>query len=340
MSFQIGPYTIHSRLLLAPMAGITDKPYRDICRRYGAGLVSSEMITSDLAMLNTQKTQSRLIQADEPEPRSVQIVGTDPQKMAEAARYNVEIGANIIDINMGCPAKKVCNKLAGSALMQDEKLVEKILKSVVQAIDIPVTLKTRTGWNYKNRNAINIAKIAEDCGISCITIHGRTRNQAYTGFAEHETIRQIKKAIKIPVIANGDIKDASDARFILDYTHVDGLMLGRITRGQPWIFKQINDELSDNKPPDPIGNQEKKNLIITHIQDINKILHKEENTPFIPKSQRVRQMKIARKYIGWYLYSLMDQDDNLLKKYRREIFSIDDAELQIIKLEEILNRLL
>ena len=328
MSFQIGPYTIHSRLLLAPMAGITDKPYRDICRKYGAGLVSSEMITSDLSMLNTKKTQSRLIQANEPEPRSVQILGTDPQKMAEAARYNVGIGANIIDINMGCPAKKVCNKLAGSALMQDENLVERIIKSVVQAVDIPVTLKTRTGWNYKNRNAINIAKIAEDCGISCLTIHGRTKNQAYTGFAEYETIRQIKKLIKIPVIANGDIKNASDARFILDYTQVDGLMLGRITRGQPWIFKQINDELTGKNSPKAISNEEKKSLIIEHVSTI------------CQDQRSAHSFRIARKFINWYLYNLIDQNDNLLKQYRREIFSIDDADLQIIKLEEILNRLL
>ena len=331
MSFKIGPYTLHSRLLLAPMAGITDKPYRDMCRIYGAGLVCAEMISSDLSMLKTKKTQSRLIQSDEPEPRTVQILGTEPQIMADAARYNVEIGANIIDINMGCPAKKVCNKAAGSALMQDEKRVREILLKVVQAVDVPVTLKTRTGWNNKNRNAIRIAKIAEDSGIACITIHGRTRNQAYTGFAEYETIRQIKKAISIPVIANGDIRKADDAQFILDYTQADGLMLGRVTRGQPWVFKQINDALSSNKPPKLITTLEKKSIIIKHIKNLHQ--------PLVGKTDSARQVYIARKHIGWYLYNLVGHNDKLLNKYRREIFSIENATTQVAKLEEILTRI-
>jgi len=243
MSYQIGSYQLKSKLLLAPMAGITDRPYRDACRKYGAGLTSSEMITSDLSLINTKKSQFRLPQKNEPGPRSAQIVGTEPKIMADAARFNVEHGAHIIDINMGCPAKKVCNKAAGSALMRDTKLVKEILHEVVSAVDVPVTLKIRTGWAKNQRNAIDIANIAEDAGVVSLAVHGRTRNQGYTGFAEYETIRQIKQKLGIPVLANGDIKNIQDARFIFDYTQVDGLMLGRISPGRTWIFKEINDIL-------------------------------------------------------------------------------------------------
>lgn len=328
MSFKIGPYTIHSRLLLAPMAGITDRPYRDVCRKFGAGLVSSEMISSDLSLLKSQKTQKRLIQLDEAEPRCVQILGNNPQKMADAARYSVDIGANIIDINMGCPAKKVYKKAAGSALMQDEGLVREILANVVNAVDIPVTLKTRTGTDNKNKNAINIAKIAEDCGISCISIHGRTRKQLYKGFAEYETIRRIKNAISIPVVANGDIQNSEDAKFIFKYTQVDGLMLGRITRGQPWIFKQINNELSGRNDIQVISNFEKKKTIVEHINTVYRYY----------SSKKLRN--IEQKYINWYLYNLVDRNDDLFKQYRQEIFLSNDADYQLKKLEEILDRLL
>ena len=331
MPLQIGPYQLPSKLLLAPMAGITDRPYRDICRHYGAGLAASEMLTSDPSLLRTRKTQLRLIQNDEPLPRSAQIVGTEPEVMAQAAQFNVENGANIIDINMGCPAKKVCNKAAGSALMRNTSLVKKILSAIVSSVDVPVTLKIRTGWASSNRNALDIAKIAEDQGISCLAIHGRSRSQAFTGHAEYETIRQIKQAIKIPVIANGDIYNTKDAKFIFDYTNADGLMLGRITHGQPWIFKEINDRLNDqflsNSIIKPIRFSEKVETTLTHINAIHR---------YYGTDQGVR---IARKHIGWYLYNLTDQDQALLKKLKKELFTISDATNQLNQLESILTKL-
>ncbi len=318
---KIGPYTLSSRLLLAPMAGITDRPYRDICRHYGAGLAASEMLTSDPSLLKTRKTQLRLIQTDEPLPRSAQIVGTEPNVMANAAQFNVNKGANIIDINMGCPAKKVCNKAAGSALMRNTPLVKEILSAIVKSVDVPVTLKIRTGWASSNRNAIEIAKIAEGQGVSCLAVHGRSRAQAFTGFSEYETIRQIKHAIKIPVIANGDIKDANDAQFIFDYTGVDGLMLGRISQGQPWIFREINDRLTDHflssSTPDEICLKEKIETTLMHITAIHR---------YYGTDQGVR---IARKHIGWYLYNLVGHDQVLLKKLKKDIFLLSDASAQL-----------
>ena len=339
MSLQIGPYQLPSRLLLAPMAGITDRPYRDMCRRYGAGLTVSEMLTSDPSLLYSRKTQLRLVQEDEPLPRSAQIVGTEPEVMARAAQFNIENGANIIDINMGCPAKKVCNKAAGSALMRDTDLVKRILTSIVNAVDAPVTLKIRTGWATSNKNAVEIAQIAEDQGIACLSVHGRSRSQAFTGFSEYETIRQIKQAINIPVIANGDISNAEDARFIFDYTGADGLMLGRITHGQPWIFKEINDRLS-NKHTDyflsntivestnsNISLQEKIETTLDHINAIHR---------YYGTHQGVR---IARKHIGWYLYNLVGHDQILLKKLKRELFTLADTSQQLKQLDNALRRL-
>jgi len=332
MSLQIGPYKLTSKLLLAPMAGITDRPYRDVCRQYGAGLAASEMLTSDPSLMQTRKTQLRLVQDDEPLPRSAQILGTEPEVMAEAAKFNVQNGANIIDINMGCPAKKVCNKAAGSALMRDTALVKEILNHIVNAVDVPVTLKIRTGWASSSRNALDVAKIAEDQGIACLAVHGRSRFQAFTGYAEYETIRQIKQAVDIPVIANGDVQNSEDASFIFNYTNVDGLMLGRITHGQPWIFKEINDKLSDqflnnlalDAPPHQISKKEK---IVTTLEHINAI-HRYYGT-----DQGVR---IARKHIGWYLYNLTSQDSVLLTKLKKEIFTIADATSQLTTLENAL----
>ncbi len=335
MSLQIGPFKLSSKLLLAPMAGITDRPYRDVCRHYGASLAASEMLTSDPSLLQTRKTQLRLVQDDEPLPRSAQIVGTEPDVMAKAAQFNVKNGANIIDINMGCPAKKVCNKAAGSALMRDTKLVQRILSKIVKSVDVPVTLKIRTGWASSNRNAVEIAKIAEDQGIACLAVHGRSRYQAFTGYAEYETIRQIKQAINIPVIANGDVKSSADASFIFDYTGVDGLMLGRITHGQPWIFKEINDRLtgqflSNSVPhslPYEINLNEKIQTTLEHIDAIHR---------YYGTDQGVR---IARKHIGWYLYNLTGQDQVLLKKLKKEIFTIADAPNQLKQLESALRYL-
>ncbi len=324
MPLQIGNYQLKSNLLLAPMAGITDRPYRDVCRQYGAGLSSSEMVTSDLSLANTKKTQQRLPQKDEPEPRSSQIVGTEPEAMAAAAKYNVEHGAQIIDINMGCPAKKVCSKAAGSALMKDVPLVKAILKKVISAVDVPVTLKIRTGWSDDKRNAMQIAKLAEEIGIASLAIHGRTRNQAYTGFAEYETIRRIKQSLSIPVLANGDIKTIEDVKFIFDYTNVDGLMLGRISHGQPWIFKEIDDILNNAAPIHPILLEEKKTTILNHIDAIHR---------YYGTDQGVR---IARKHIGWYLSNLVGEKRHLLKPLTREIFPISCTNEQISKLEQTL----
>ena len=324
MSYQIGSFQLKSKLLLAPMAGITDRPYRDVCRQYGAGLTSSEMITSDLSLLKTKKTQQRLPQRNEPSPRSAQIVGTEPDVMAEAAKFNVDLGAEIIDINMGCPAKKVCNKAAGSALMKDTKLVGEILEKIVAAVDVPVTLKIRTGWESSHRNALEVAKIAQNAGIASLAVHGRTRNQVYTGFAEYETVRQIKQSISIPVLANGDIKTIEDALFILDYTKVDGLMLGRISHGQPWIFKEINDILVDAAPTLSIKLEEKINTALKHIDAIHR---------YYGTDQGVR---IARKHIGWYLSNLVGQDQKTLKPLTKEIYPISCTKKQLQKLESIL----
>ncbi len=335
MSFSIGPYHIRGKLLLSPMAGITDRPYRDVCRSFGAALTTSEMITSDASLRHSRKTRLRMLDIDEAEPRSVQIMGTEPDAMAAAARFNVEHGAQIIDINMGCPAKKVCNKAAGSALMQDPKLVSHILERVVSAVDVPVTLKTRTGWSQNHRNVLEIAKIAEQCGIASLVVHGRTRNQGYSGHAEYETIRRVKQSIKIPVIANGDIQDPETARFVLDYSGADGLMLGRITQGQPWIFSQFNAILGGVKPsaylPAPPSLEDKINTAISHIHAIHR---------FYGADQGVR---IARKHIGWYLYSLkghMPQallEQKNLKQLKKQLFSIPSAKEQIETLIVILD---
>ena len=325
MSYQIGCYTLKSKLLLAPMAGITDRPYRDVCRKYGAGLTSSEMITSDLSLIHTKKSQQRLPQKNEPGPRSAQIVGTEPKVMAAAALFNVEHGAHIIDINMGCPAKKVCSKAAGSALMQDPDLVKQILTEVVSAVDVPVTLKIRTGWAKTKRNALTIAKIAEDAGVASLAIHGRTRNQGYTGHAEFETIRQIKQALNIPILANGDIKNIEDARFIFSYTQVDGLMLGRISHGRPWIFKEINDILVNNSPITPISDEEKFETILSHIDAIHRYYGTEQG------------VRIARKHIGWYLSHLVGHETDLLKPLTRKIFPIKNASEQLESLRMTLS---
>src|ERR1700742_5108138 len=240
MTLKIGPYTLPSKVLLAPMAGVTDRPFRILCRRFGAGLAASEMLTADVRLWDTPKSRRRMDHAGEPSPRVVQIAGFDPGMMAEAARRNVDHGARIIDINMGCPAKKVCNRLAGSALLQDEPLVARILERVVQTVDVPVTLKTRTGWNPANKNALRIARIAEQAGIRAIAIHGRTRTDMYQGFAEHETVAAIKANSKIPVFANGDIDSPGRAREILQRTGVDGILIGRAAQGRPWIFDEVN----------------------------------------------------------------------------------------------------
>jgi tRNA-dihydrouridine synthase B len=285
---RIGPYLIQPRVILAPMAGVTDKPFRQLCKRLGAGLAVSEMTISDPRLWGTRKSLHRMDHEGEPAPVSVQIAGTEPERMAEAARYNVDHGAQIVDINMGCPAKKVCNAWAGSALMRDEALVGRILTAMVNAVDVPVTLKIRTGWAADARNAPTIARIAEDSGIAALTIHGRTRDQQYTGVAEYDTIAAIKAMLTIPVIANGDIDSPQKARHVLDATGCDAVMIGRAAQGRPWIFREVAHFLAtgDHLPPPSLA--EVRDILLGHLEHLH---------AFYGEPQGVR---IARKHLGWY----------------------------------------
>ena len=289
---RIGPYTLPNQLILAPMAGVTDQPFRQLCRRLGAGLVVSEMVTSDVSLWNTRKSSLRMIHSGDAEPRSVQIAGGDPQMLAEAARRNVEMGAQIIDINMGCPAKKVCNKAAGSALMKDEQLVSAILQAVVAAVDVPVTLKIRTGWDRANKNGLTVAKIAEQSGISALAVHGRTRADLYTGEAEYDTIAAIKQAVTLPVFANGDIDSPQKARQVLDATGADGLLIGRAAQGQPWIFREIDHYLATGTQLPAPSLLEVEGILLEHLAALHAFYGD------------VMGVRIARKHVGWYLATL------------------------------------
>ncbi len=287
-AMQIGPYTLDPPLALAPMAGVTDKPFRQLCKRMGAGLAVSEMTTADPRLWHTAKSVRRMDHDGEPDPIAVQIAGYDPAMLAEAARFNVDHGAQIIDINMGCPAKKVCNVWSGSALLQDEPLVARICQAVVAAVDVPVTLKIRTGWDREHRNALNIARIAEDAGIAVLSVHGRTRADKYQGQAEYETIAAVKQAIGIPVFANGDIVDGPSARHVLDVTGADGLMIGRGAQGRPWIFREIAHYLATGEElPEP-GAETVGEILCGHLEHLH---------AFYGERQGVR---IARKHLGWY----------------------------------------
>ena len=270
------------------MAGVTDKPFRLLCKRLGAGLATTEMTTSDPSLWHTRKSRMRMDHVGEPEPISVQIAGTIPERLADAARHNVELGADIIDINMGCPAKKVCKAWAGSALMQNEPLVEDILKAVVAAVDVPVTLKIRTGWAADQRNAPTIARIAEQTGIAALAIHGRTRDQKYAGLAEYDTIAEIKQSISVPILANGDIDSPEKARKVLEHTLADGLLVGRAAQGRPWIFREITHYLeTGQKLPEP-GLDEVRDILIGHLQALHAFYGEEAG------------VRIARKHLGWY----------------------------------------
>ena len=285
---QIGPYQLNNKLILAPMAGVTDLPFRKLCRSLGAGMAVSEMVSSNSLLWGSDKTKRRASHDGETDPKSVQIMGTEPAMMAEAAKYNLDTGAQIIDINMGCPAKKVCNVLAGSALLRDEKLVGDILSSVVEAVDIPVTLKIRTGWDHQSRNAVNIARIAEDAGIQSLAIHGRTRADQYRGDAEYDTIADVKSRIAIPVIANGDIKTPEKAKFVLDYTKADAVMIGRAAQGRPWIFREIEHFLKTGEHlPEPTT-EEIRDILLGHLETLY---------DFYGEFTGVR---VARKHISWY----------------------------------------
>jgi len=285
---KIGPYQLPNRLILAPMAGVTDRPFRSLCMRMGAGMAVSEMVTSNKQLWHTRKTRLRLDHSGEQLPRSVQIAGTDPLQMAEAAKFNVDRGAQIIDINMGCPARKVCNVMAGSALMKNESLVAHILDAVVNAVDVPVTLKTRTGWDPENKNAVTIARIAESAGIQALAVHGRTRACGYQGEAEYETIKAVKSAVNIPVIANGDIDSPSRAAAVLKLTGADGLMIGRAAQGNPWIFREIDHLLQSGNILAPPSLDEVQNVLINHLENLYDFYGS------------YRGVRIARKHIGWY----------------------------------------
>lgn len=286
---QIGPYTLASRVILAPMAGVTDLPFRRLCRHFGAGLAVSEMVTSDTRLWNTRKSRQRLRHEGECAPRAVQIAGSDPAMLAAAARLNVEQGAQIIDINMGCPAKKVCKKAAGSALLADEKRVADILRAVVNAVEVPVTLKIRTGTTPSQRNAVAIAGIAEDAGIRALAVHGRTRACRFQGHAEYDTIAAIKASVGIPVFANGDITSPQKALQVLEHTGADAVMIGRAAQGQPWIFRDINHYLRHGSLPAAPGERELCGILLGHLQELHR---------FYGDFMGVR---IARKHVGWYL---------------------------------------
>ncbi len=284
----IGPYRIDPPVVLAPMAGVTDKPFRMLCKRLGAGLCVSEMTTSDPRLWNSNKSLHRMDHEGEPAPISVQIAGTDPDVLANAARFNVDHGAQIIDINMGCPAKKVCNVWAGSALLRDEALVARILSAVVAAVPVPVTLKIRTGWDRDHRNGVTIARIAEDCGIQALAVHGRTRADHYAGEAEYDTIATIKAAIRIPLLANGDVSSPARAKHILQYTGADALMIGRAAQGRPWIFREIAHYLATGQHlPEP-SLDEVREILLGHLRHLHAFYGE------------VAGVRIARKHLGWY----------------------------------------
>lgn len=309
--FQIGPYQIHSPTLLAPMAGVTDLPFRKLCRSLGAGMTVSEMITTDESLFESQKSQLRRDHSGEPGPISVQIVGNDPKIMAKAAIYNEEQGAQIIDINMGCPAKKVLKKAAGSALLKDVDLVERILAAVVAAVSIPVTLKIRTGWCPNTNNAVEIAKIAERQGIKALAVHGRSRACAFKGDAEYNSIRQVKRAVNIPIIANGDIKNPEKAAEVLSYTGADAVMIGRAAQGKPWIFREIDHYLATGKHLKPPSTAQLQNILIAHISEIHR---------FYGEFLGVR---ITRKHVNWYLQTQKHNRD-----FRKTFNQIECPELQ------------
>ncbi|HZW25520.1 MAG TPA: tRNA dihydrouridine synthase DusB [Gallionella sp.] len=290
---QIGPYKLKNNLIVAPMAGVTDRPFRMLCKRMGAGMAVSEMVASNSLLYGSEKTKRRANHEGEVDPISVQIVGADPKMLAQAAQYNVDNGAQIIDINMGCPAKKICNVMAGSALMQNEKLVAEILEAVVGAVDVPVTLKIRTGWDKANRNAIAIARIAENSGIQALAIHGRTRACAYTGDAEYDTIAAVKAEIKIPVIANGDITTPEKAKYVLEHTGADAVMIGRAAQGRPWLFREIEYFLNTgmHMPSPEVG--EIHRILADHVQELYDFYGE------------FTGLRVARKHISWYTKGLV-----------------------------------
>jgi len=291
---RIGPYQLRNNLIVAPMAGVTDRPFRQLCKQLGAGMAVSEMVTSNSLLYGSEKTRRRANHEGETEPKSVQIAGADPAMLAEAARYNVDNGAQIIDINMGCPAKKICNVMAGSALLKDEPLVAQILQAVVKAVpEVPVTLKTRLGWDRDHLNVPRVAKIAEDCGIQALAIHGRTRCQGYTGDAQYDLIGEVKQSLRIPVIANGDITTPEKTKLVLDRTGVDGIMIGRAAQGRPWIFREIAHFLATGEHLPPPQVAEIHRVLLGHLHELYAFYGE------------ITGVRVARKHISWYTKGLV-----------------------------------
>ena len=310
----IGQFSLANRLFVAPMAGVTDRPFRQLCKALGAGYAVSEMVTSRKDLWNSLKTSRRANHEGEPGPIAVQIAGTEAQMMAEAAVYNVERGAQIIDINMGCPAKKVCNKWAGSALMQDEVLAVSIAQAVVEAcapFNVPVTLKMRTGWCQQHKNAVSLARQFESIGIQMLTVHGRTREQGYKGQAEYDTIAAVKAAVKVPVVANGDITSPEKARHVLAYTGADAIMIGRAAQGRPWIFREIGHFLDTGEHLAPPLVAEVRRLLLDHLQDHYSLYGE------------LTGVRSARKHIAWYLRALPGGE-----AFRQHINTIEDSAAQ------------
>ncbi|WP_160352035.1 MULTISPECIES: tRNA dihydrouridine synthase DusB [unclassified Bordetella] len=322
---RIGPWTLPNNVLVAPMAGVTDRPFRQLCKRLGAGYAVSEMAASNPRLWDSVKTSRRLNHEGEIAPVAVQIAGADPAMMAEAAVFNAQRGARIIDINMGCPAKKVCNLASGSALLRDEDLVARILDAVVAAcapLGVPVTLKTRTGWDREHRNALRVARRAEEAGIAALALHGRTRADLYTGEAEYDTIRAVKAEISIPVVANGDIDSPQKARYVLDYTGADAVMIGRAAQGNPWIFREIDHYLRTGETLAPPSYEELRDLLLEHLDD---------HYRFYGEHTGVRS---ARKHIGWYVEGLPGADD-----FRDHMNQIDNTRDQWRAVSDWFNQL-
>ena len=313
---QIGPHLLRNNVFVAPMAGVTDRPFRQLCKELGAGYAVSEMAASNPRLWATEKSSRRTDHTGEMEPKAVQIAGADPKDLADCARFNVERGAQIIDINMGCPVKKVCNAWCGSALLQDEELVKRIVDAVVGAVDVPVTLKFRTGWDRENKNALKIARIAEDAGIAMLTLHGRTRADGYKGDAEYDTIAAVKKSVSIPVVANGDITSPEKAQYVLDVTGADAVMVGRAAQGRPWIFREIDHYLRTGK-----------HLPAPYVDEVRALMdeHLRAHYGFYGDYLGVRT---ARKHIGWYVRDLQGGEEfrqkmNLLESVEEQLLAVD-----------------
>jgi tRNA-dihydrouridine synthase B len=303
------------------MAGVTDAPFRRLCRRFGAGMTTSEMTTADISLWQTEKSRRRLDLDLDAEPVAVQIAGSEPEQLAIAANACVERGAQIIDINMGCPAKKVCRKLAGSALLKDEKLVADILTTVVAAVDVPVTLKIRTGWDPDHRNGVSVARIAEQCGVQAIAVHGRTRACRYRGDAEYETIARIKKSVSIPVIANGDITSAEKALEVLRISNADGVMIGRGAQGRPWIFQELTHFVHGDSASTPLAKNELRDIMLGHLREMHQFYGEQTG------------VRVARKHLAWYCKNLLNADD-----FRYQVVRIESAEQQIDLTREYFDR--